>query len=446
MLGPKKKKTVVTIFVIIAVLLPAILSSGCAADAEPDPNNTWTVTDGLTYELLQDSYPPEVKEITVVMENRSDMVMRYGEGYYFEKYSGGEWRLANRLNNNQGFYDLGYSLTDHSRNTFVLQVNNTTSPLSGGLYRVIGSGNLDLISSSEYIAGSEDYVEHPPWQLEFRISKGADAAPDDEPGKKEWEWYVPDDVYDEDFAKNIKQFVTGENGLVAVLIKDELDGSFDTDGVKNTIEIFDRKTGARYEVLLDEVAELYNLEAYKDGFLIECDYLYYFTLSDSRQLEQEILHRDLSGNIVRSSDIPPDDIDSDGTDIAGTYIGTATATDAEYFRVKENLYFNKIKVGEVKDIRYGIAFDKTNDQYYINGIPAEKTELPEGGIYLESYSEYEGSMSLKSTVSLYFTENGNEVIGSMSDITYVYGALAATEIWSVTATKQYYGTKTPFPL
>ena len=119
-------------------------------------------------------------------------------------------------------------------------------------------------------------------------------------------------------------------------------------------------------------------------------------------------------------------------DIVGTYAGRSVATEAEYFRVKSNLNFNKVVIGEVKEITITIILDEMTAQYYIDGDPAEITELPNGDVYMESIAEYEGSMSLTTVSSLTFSQEQKEITGTMTDITFVYGATAAREIWSIT--------------
>ena len=123
----------------------------------------------------------------------------------------------------------------------------------------------------------------------------------------------------------------------------------------------------------------------------------------------------------------------DVVDIAGTYFGEATATETEYFSVKENLYFDKIKVGTTKDFALTIILDETTGNHYTNGVLVEITELQDDVIHLESTTEYEGSMSKETTLSLYFLYDGKVITGTETDITFVYGAVAAKEIWSITA-------------
>jgi len=144
---------------------------------------------------------------------------------------------------------------------------------------------------------------------------------------------------------------------------------------------------------------------------------------------------------------PPDDVisppENTGKDtggevvgIARTYVGKATATEAEYFRVKENLYFSRVEVGATNEIALTIILDETTGQYYVDGVPAEETELPDGGIHLEAFTEYEGSMSMTTLLSLSFVEDGKILAGTMTNIIYVYGSVAAREIWSITAFRQ----------
>jgi len=144
---------------------------------------------------------------------------------------------------------------------------------------------------------------------------------------------------------------------------------------------------------------------------------------------------------------PPDDVisppENTGNDtggevvgIARTYVGKAIATEAEYFRVKENLYFSRVEVGATNEIALTIILDETTGQYYIDGVPAEETELQDGGVHLEAFTEYEGSMSMTTLLSLSFVEDGKILAGTMTNIIYVYGSVAAREIWSITAFRQ----------
>jgi len=418
----KTTKTVIALFLIVIMVLPAALLIGCTSGAAQAPQSTWTVTDGITYKLMQDSFPPDVEEITVIMENRSDMVMRYGGGYFFERYWGGMWHMVDRLNHDLAFFDLGYSLAEYSRDTFTIQLTSAPLPLTGGLYRVTGLNDLELAPGNRDIREIEDFEEYPPWQLEFRISRGADDAPEDEPGKRDWEWYMVGDVYDSDLVKKISLFVTGENGLVAVLIEDGVPGSADTAGNRYTMEIFDRKTGSRHQVYINEITDTNSVKTHNEGFLAYGDSLYYVWLNDKGQIEKTDLSLD-----------EPDDV---VMDITGTYVGESIVINAEYFKVKDRTYIEIVEVGTTNDLTLEVVLDETTGQYYIDGNPAQKTGRPNGGVHLETTSEYDGSMSMKTTTSLIFIPDEEEITGTMIKAIFIYGAVTARETWSITAIKQ----------
>jgi len=135
-------------------------------------------------------------------------------------------------------------------------------------------------------------------------------------------------------------------------------------------------------------------------------------------------------------DMSPQYDTGEAVGITGTYVGESTVTEAEYFKVKSSQNFRELKVGTTEDITIKIFLEELSGQYYINGDPAEKTVLQHGNIHLESVVEYEGSMSLTATVSLTFLHNGEEVSGTLTNITYIWGVVAANEVWSVEAVKQ----------
>ena len=147
------KRFALTLVFIIALLLLAgcgsiiegLMQSPPQDAPEPDtaagdaiaPNNLWTVTDGITLRLLQDAYLPNAQTMTLILENRSDSVMSYGQGWSFEKHEDGEWRTLETIEN-YGFTLEGYLLFDHDRKTFTIGTWFLNEPLSEGLYRVTG--------------------------------------------------------------------------------------------------------------------------------------------------------------------------------------------------------------------------------------------------------------------------------------------------------------------
>ena len=140
-------------------------------------NNFWTVTDGITIRLLQDHYPPNTSKMTLVLENNSDSVMMYGQGWSFEKYEDGVWRSLETINS-YGFFMLGHTLNDHDRNTFPIWNGFLKEPLNEGLYRVAGRWPLKIAPDVNSLNNNENIIEYPPYKLEFIISKYAAEEPE----------------------------------------------------------------------------------------------------------------------------------------------------------------------------------------------------------------------------------------------------------------------------
>ena len=132
-------------------------------EVSQEPVSTWAVTKDVTFSLFQDTYPEKTEKLTMVMENRGDKPLTYGEKISFEKYVDGEWKWVETIDK-YFFHDAAYTLLPHSTATFTISPWFLEKPLDEGLYRV---------------TGGETYTdtEHPAWQLEFRIAAGASPAP-----------------------------------------------------------------------------------------------------------------------------------------------------------------------------------------------------------------------------------------------------------------------------
>lgn len=139
---------------------PAQPTGGAEA---PDPVFTWTVTDGITFSPLQEIYPVGTERITVVLENRTDLELTYGEGYAFQQYTAGQWRDVDRRAY-EGWRDVAWILQPHSAQSFTVDAQ----PLEEGLYRVIGQ-DMRLWPLEETV---------PAWQVEFRVSAEGRPEPD----------------------------------------------------------------------------------------------------------------------------------------------------------------------------------------------------------------------------------------------------------------------------
>ena len=132
-------------------------------EVSQEPVSTWAVTKDVTFSLFQDTYPEKTEKLTMVMENRGDKPLTYGEKISFEKYVDGEWKWVETIDK-YFFHDAAYTLLPHSTATFTISPWFLEKPLDEGLYRV---------------TGGETYTdtEHPAWQLEFRIAAGASPDP-----------------------------------------------------------------------------------------------------------------------------------------------------------------------------------------------------------------------------------------------------------------------------
>lgn len=134
-----------------------------AAGGEPEPVSAWTVTDGITFSLLQETYPVGTERLTMVLENRTDLELTYGEAYSFQQYTDGQWRDVDRRAY-AGWKDIAWILQPHSAQSFAIEAQ----PLEEGLYRVIGT-KIRLSPLEEIV---------PAWQVEFRVAAEGQPEPD----------------------------------------------------------------------------------------------------------------------------------------------------------------------------------------------------------------------------------------------------------------------------
>ena len=269
----------------IATIMSIGFFAGCASipppppEPLPEPNIKWTVSGEITMELLQHTYPPDVDEIAIVMENRSDMVLEYGEGYFFETYKDGEWIVVDSLND-RAFNDVVYHLYDFDRNILALKFS-PTGTLDHGLYRVTGKQGLFIAPANSFFNSEQTFEEYPPWQLEFLISSSAEKAPLEIPGKRAWQWSTPLEVSEAyaDIATDDLRFIPGNNGVVAVLYKTPPENDSDFQELYS-MEIFQRKFGARQFVFKDEIIEPDTVQTYQDGFVVKNYHLYYISFNE----------------------------------------------------------------------------------------------------------------------------------------------------------------------
>jgi len=286
------KKTIVFV-IILWILFAFVFMTACYnRDGNSDweniiPNNLWTVTDGITLRLSQDSYLPGTAKMTLILENHSETIMRYGKGWSFEKYINGKWQEV-KYKDNYGFTLEGYELSEYNKTIFAITTDSLAEPLSVGLYRVTGC-ELRVSADSEIFSYDGDFIEHPPYQLEFTVSETADEEIEYKEETTElavwqlneienWQWYTLPDCWSmyENAGMTSWSTIRGKNGLIAVLYREKTpENEILNIGDKLMLDIFDRKTGKRYEISTEPKFEYNEISAYQDGFKVENDNVFY---------------------------------------------------------------------------------------------------------------------------------------------------------------------------
>lgn len=138
-----------------------------AAAEEPEPVTVWSEPSGVTLSLLQESYPVGVQEITLVLDNRSEMEFFYGEHFSCQKFVGGAWQPV-EFQDKVFFHDIAWVLEADSVRTLRLDVNSLERSLEEGLYCLAG----------EIICQADTTKKVAPWQLDFRVTAEAQPEPD----------------------------------------------------------------------------------------------------------------------------------------------------------------------------------------------------------------------------------------------------------------------------
>lgn len=284
------KRTITILLIIAAVLftscaLPPFAHSGESVDFStlPQPVNEWLVEDGITMHLLQDEYPVGTKTMTVVIENRSDRSMLYGEELRYEKWVDGNWTKVEEKGGT-AFHLIGYTSFDHSRSTFTISTNILKEPLSEGLYRVIGCDLLTAPDDENLTYKGNGAEERQPYQLEFYIKRDAHAEDKQAdpwpnklklPDKEDWEWYAPyvPTILYENHYKVIWFGAENEAGVEALCWTegDYRTATLDAEG-RLKLDIFDRKTGEIFNVITEAIVKPGDNTLIADeDFIVETD-------------------------------------------------------------------------------------------------------------------------------------------------------------------------------
>lgn len=141
--------------------LPAV------SGGDGEPVSSCAVSEDITASLLQDTYPAGSQALTLVLENRGDETLTYGEEVSFEKYTDGVWRPVSTIDS-YCFNSLAYFLEPHSVGTFTISPWFLAEPLRPGLYRATGG---------EMWTGDDRGAAYTAWQVEFRVTEDARPEP-----------------------------------------------------------------------------------------------------------------------------------------------------------------------------------------------------------------------------------------------------------------------------
>lgn len=142
-----------------------------AAIEEPKPVTVWSGWPGVTLSLLQENYPVGVQEITLVLDNRSDGELCYGEHYSCQRFVDGTWQDV-PFKDRVFFHDVAYCLQADSVWILRLDMALLEQPLEEGLYRLTGQ-EVDLRETDGNTKETSG-----PWQLDFRVTAEAQPEPD----------------------------------------------------------------------------------------------------------------------------------------------------------------------------------------------------------------------------------------------------------------------------
>lgn len=133
----------------------------------PDPEPVWTAAESVTFGLLQDTYPVGTTELTLVIDNRSDLEISWGVYESYEKYVDGAWQPVEFIGGNGPYFPEYERVREpHTTETWTLRMLSEYRPLDEGLYRVTGN---DVFMGCES-AGA--------WQVSFRVTADAQPEPD----------------------------------------------------------------------------------------------------------------------------------------------------------------------------------------------------------------------------------------------------------------------------
>lgn len=173
--GSTMKRIIICIVLLIPLLLLNIYMINERIKSEPTKpmDHIWEVTEDITIQLAQAEYPPNVEKMTVTLVNNSDSFVYYGIGYYFEKYTDGDW-VRLEMKGNYAFTLELYPLPRHDEKTIIVTTDILKHDLDAGRYRLTG-GSLILVTDQYAV---EDGANYPAYVLEFEVSPDAKDEPE----------------------------------------------------------------------------------------------------------------------------------------------------------------------------------------------------------------------------------------------------------------------------
>ena len=111
---------------------------GCSNEKEGVPTSHETVNnlEGITMHIKEGTVSST--GMTVVLENKTDKHISYGDPYTLEKNMDGKWfEVADILDGNYGFNDIGYKLPPSRANEWEVDWQWLYGKLDKGKYRLV---------------------------------------------------------------------------------------------------------------------------------------------------------------------------------------------------------------------------------------------------------------------------------------------------------------------
>ena len=121
---------------------------GCSNEGVPTSHETVNNLEGVTMNVKEGT--ASSTGMTVVLENKTDKHISYGDPYTLEKNMDGKWfEVADILDGNYGFNDIGYELTPSRTDEWEVDWQWLYGKLDKGKYRLV-KYVLDFRQAGDY--------------------------------------------------------------------------------------------------------------------------------------------------------------------------------------------------------------------------------------------------------------------------------------------------------